>query len=119
MLYCAAQVSRIRWEVFIGSLHLRHTADNWPCPACAADRARVGCPRARGRLICREKFRAKVEAVGARFAPYHRAYDYDDSDYDAAFPGRAELKGLDQIKFDFTHVFMKQIGPQHHATPRR
>lgn len=60
-----------------------------------------------------KKFRSKVEAVGATFAPYQDAYDYDDSDYDAAFAGRRALKGLNQIKFDFIQLFMKQIGPQH------
>jgi len=60
-----------------------------------------------------KKFRSKVESVGATFAPYQDAYDYDDSDYDAAFAGRSAHKGLNQIKFDFTHLFMKQIGPQH------
>ncbi|HEX5506315.1 MAG TPA: glycosyltransferase, partial [Thermomicrobiales bacterium] len=33
-----------------------------------------------------QKFRAKVEAVGAAFEPMRAAYDYDDADYDAAFP---------------------------------
>lgn len=61
-----------------------------------------------------KKFRSKVEAAGATFAPYQDAYDYDDSDYDAAFAGRSAHKGLNQIKFDFIHLFMKQIGPQHH-----
>src|SRR5690349_4088526 len=61
-----------------------------------------------------QKFRTQVEATGARFAPYQEAYDYDDDDYDAAFPGRHQLQGLNQIKFDFINVFMKQIGPQHH-----
>jgi UDP:flavonoid glycosyltransferase YjiC (YdhE family) len=60
-----------------------------------------------------QKFRNKVEATGATFAPFQEAYDYDDSDYDAAFAGRSALKGLEQIKFDFIHLFMKQIGPQH------
>jgi UDP:flavonoid glycosyltransferase YjiC (YdhE family) len=60
-----------------------------------------------------QKFRRQVEATGARFAAYQEAYDFDDADYDAAFPGRGRLKGLDQIRFDFIHVFMKQIGPQH------
>jgi UDP:flavonoid glycosyltransferase YjiC (YdhE family) len=58
-------------------------------------------------------FRSRVEAVGARFAPYQQAYDYDDSNYDTAFPGRGKLKDLDQIKFDFINLFMKQISPQH------
>ncbi len=60
-----------------------------------------------------EKFRAKVEATGAEFVPYQQAYDYDDADYDAAFPGRSKLKGLGQIKFDFLHLFAKQIEGQH------
>lgn len=61
-----------------------------------------------------QKFRSQVEAAGARFAPYREAYDYDDDDFDAAFPGRGRLAGLSQIKFDFINVFMKQISPQHH-----
>lgn len=61
-----------------------------------------------------KKFQSRVEAMGATFAPYQEAYDYDDSDYDAAFAGRSSFKGLEQIKFDFIHLFMKQIGPQHH-----
>lgn len=60
-----------------------------------------------------KKFRDRVEAAGARFVPYTHAYDYDDSDYDAAFPGRGQLKGLGQIKFDFINLFVKQISPQH------
>jgi UDP:flavonoid glycosyltransferase YjiC (YdhE family) len=59
------------------------------------------------------RFRQQVLATGARFAPYQDAYDYDDRDYDRAFPGRNRLSGLDQIRFDFINLFMKQIGPQH------
>jgi UDP:flavonoid glycosyltransferase YjiC (YdhE family) len=64
------------------------------------------------------RFRQRIEATGAQFEPYQSAYDYDDRDYDAAFPGRSALKGLDQIRFDFIHLFMKQIGPQHHDLAR-
>ncbi|HET8629516.1 MAG TPA: nucleotide disphospho-sugar-binding domain-containing protein [Thermomicrobiales bacterium] len=53
-----------------------------------------------------QKFRARAEVVGAAFEPMRAAYDYDDADYDAAFPGRSRLKGLDQIKFDFQRVFI-------------
>jgi MGT family glycosyltransferase len=60
-----------------------------------------------------KKFRAQAEAAGAEFVPYDRAYDYDDDDYDAAFPGRSDLKGLDQIRFDFINLFAKQAEPQH------
>lgn len=59
------------------------------------------------RVYTGKKFRAKVEAVGARFAPMTYAYDYDDSDYDTAFPGRGALKGLKQITFDFKEVFVR------------
>jgi UDP:flavonoid glycosyltransferase YjiC (YdhE family) len=59
------------------------------------------------------KFRKQIEGTGARFAPYRHAYDYDDDDYDAAFQGRSQLKGLAQIKFDFINIFIKQFGPQH------
>ena len=43
---------------------------------------------------CGAKFKDRVEATGARFVPYSAAYDYDDADYDAAFPGRDKLSGL-------------------------
>jgi UDP:flavonoid glycosyltransferase YjiC (YdhE family) len=59
------------------------------------------------------KFRNQVETTGARFAAYRHAYDYDDDDYNAAFQGRSQLKGLAQIKFDFINIFMKQLSPQH------
>jgi UDP:flavonoid glycosyltransferase YjiC (YdhE family) len=64
------------------------------------------------------RFRERIEAAGVQFAPYQQAYDYDDRDYDAAFPGRSALKGIDQIRFDFINLFMKQIGPQHHDLMR-
>ncbi len=60
-----------------------------------------------------EKFRSKVEATGAVFEPYRAAYDYDDSDLNAAFPGRGALSGLNQTKFDLVNVFAKQLAPQH------
>jgi UDP:flavonoid glycosyltransferase YjiC (YdhE family) len=59
------------------------------------------------------RFRERIEAVGAQFAPYRTAYDYDDRDYNAAFPGRSALTGLNQIRFDFINLFMQQIEPQH------
>ena len=61
-----------------------------------------------------EKFRSRVEAAGADFVAYEQAYDYDDADYDAAFPGRSQLKGLDQLRFDFLNLFIKQIELQFH-----
>jgi MGT family glycosyltransferase len=60
------------------------------------------------------KFRSRVEGAGAEFVAYDKAYDYDDADYDAAFPGRSQLKGLDQLRYDFLNLFIKQIEPQYH-----
>ncbi|MGH3765052.1 MAG: glycosyltransferase [Pseudonocardiaceae bacterium] len=44
---------------------------------------------------------------------YEQAYDYDDRDYDAAFPGRSALTGLNQIRFDLLKLFIEQAGKQH------
>jgi UDP:flavonoid glycosyltransferase YjiC (YdhE family) len=59
------------------------------------------------------KFRAQAEAAGAHFVGYEQAYDYDDRDYDAAFPGRSALTGLNQIRFDMLKMFVEQAGKQH------
>ncbi|BCX04978.1 MAG: glycosyl transferase [Candidatus Roseilinea sp.] len=64
------------------------------------------------RVYTGQKFKAKVEAAGVTFQPMVKAYDYDDSDYDKAFPGRAALKGINQIKFDFTEVFVRRAPEQ-------
>jgi UDP:flavonoid glycosyltransferase YjiC (YdhE family) len=60
------------------------------------------------------KFRAQVDAAGAHFVEYGQAYDYDDRDYDAAFPGRSALAGLKQTRFDLLKLFIEQAGKQHH-----
>lgn len=60
------------------------------------------------------KFRSRAEAAGAEVVAYEKAYDYDDADYDAAFPGRSQLKGLDQLRYDFLNLFIKQIELQYH-----
>lgn len=70
------------------------------------------------RWYCGRKFERQIEATGARFIPYDVAYDYDDSDFDLAFPGRARLSGLQQIRFDFVNVFINQVGPQHRDIER-
>lgn len=59
------------------------------------------------------RFRAQVEDVGAHFAGYQQAYDYDDRNYDAAFPGRSALTGLTQIRFDLLKLFIEQAAKQH------
>jgi UDP:flavonoid glycosyltransferase YjiC (YdhE family) len=52
-----------------------------------------------------QKFRASVEATGARYVAMQAAYDYDDGDTDAAFPGRAGHAGLAGLKWDLKHLF--------------
>jgi UDP:flavonoid glycosyltransferase YjiC (YdhE family) len=47
------------------------------------------------------KFRSKAEQAGATFEPYVHALDYDDADYDSAFPQRKQLSGLRQVTYDF------------------
>jgi UDP:flavonoid glycosyltransferase YjiC (YdhE family) len=59
------------------------------------------------------RFRAQVDASGAHFVEYQHAYDYDDRDYDAAFPGRHALAGLNQIRFDLLNLVIAQAGKQH------
>jgi UDP:flavonoid glycosyltransferase YjiC (YdhE family) len=81
-------------------------------PALSIAKALVG----RGnevRWYAGERFRSRIEDVGAAFEPYQEAYDFDDRDYNAAFPGRRELAGLAQIRFDFRHLFIDSIAAQH------
>jgi UDP:flavonoid glycosyltransferase YjiC (YdhE family) len=59
------------------------------------------------------KFRSKAEQAGATFEPYVHALDYDDADYDAAFPQRKQLSGLRQVTYDFRKVFVEQVEGQH------
>jgi UDP:flavonoid glycosyltransferase YjiC (YdhE family) len=64
---------------------------------------------ARGHEVCwytGAKYRAKVEATGARFAARIHARDYDDARIESEFPGRANLRGIAQLKFDMKHVFI-------------
>jgi UDP:flavonoid glycosyltransferase YjiC (YdhE family) len=51
------------------------------------------------------KFRAAIEATGARYVPMQAGYDYDDSETDVAFAGRAGRSGLAGLKWDLKHLF--------------
>jgi UDP:flavonoid glycosyltransferase YjiC (YdhE family) len=59
------------------------------------------------------RFRAHAEAAGAHFSGYQQAYDFDDRNYDAAFPGRSALTGLNQIRFDICTMCIEQAAKQH------
>jgi MGT family glycosyltransferase len=52
------------------------------------------------------RFRAKVEATGARFVPVKAAPDVDGANLNAFYPERGRLRGLAQLKYDMKHIFM-------------
>lgn len=54
-------------------------------------------------------FKDKIESTGARFYPIKSTLDYGDSDYNHHFAGRSNFKGIDQLKFDYKHVFIDPI----------
>ena len=58
------------------------------------------------------KFRPQVEAAGAVWEGFVHARDYDDANFDAAFPGRSARRGLAQLLFDLRHVFVGQMEGQ-------
>jgi MGT family glycosyltransferase len=60
------------------------------------------------------KFRDKVERCGARFIGFTRATDYDDANFDAAFPGRSALRGIAQLKFDMMRIFIDNAPGEMH-----
>ncbi len=58
------------------------------------------------------RFQKRIEATGARWLPMRHAPDFDDRDFDAAFPDRNKYKGIDLLKYDLTHVFINPIPGQ-------
>jgi MGT family glycosyltransferase len=59
-----------------------------------------------------EPKRARVEATGASFLPFIDAWDLDFGRLDAAFPGRAEVKGVARFKYDMREIFIKMVPDQ-------
>ncbi len=64
------------------------------------------------RMITGSRFGDRVSSAGAEFIPLRGTADFDDSDLDAAFPGRAEAKGLAKVRFDVSHLFIDSMRPQ-------
>lgn len=56
-----------------------------------------------------KKFQNRIEATGANYLPMTAGFDFDDADMDAALPGRNQLKGLAQLKFDIKHGFADSV----------
>ncbi len=60
----------------------------------------------RVRFLTGARYQATVEATGATFLPLPAEADYDDTDMDAAFPGRVGLKGPAGIRYDLGTIFL-------------
>lgn len=58
------------------------------------------------------KYRAEVEAVGARFAGMRQARDFDDAELPAAFPELQGLRGFAQMKLGMELLFVDPIPNQ-------
>jgi MGT family glycosyltransferase len=77
-------------------------------PAAAVVRALTG----RGhevRWYTGRRFAEVAAESGARFCAMPEALDWDYNNLNAAFPGRAELKGLKQVQFDLTEIFVRPL----------
>ncbi|WP_382309899.1 glycosyltransferase [Herbiconiux sp. UC225_62] len=60
----------------------------------------------RVRFLTGARYRNAVEATGAAYLPLPAEADYDDTDMDAAFPGRVGLKGPAGIRYDMNTIFL-------------
>lgn len=69
----------------------------------------------RVRMLTGLLYETQVAATGVEFLPLPAECDFDDSDLDAAFPGRSATKGLDRFRFDIDRIFIDSIGPQRRA----
>lgn len=55
------------------------------------------------------RFAEVVVESGARFCAMPDALDWHDLDFNSVFPRRAELKGLKQVQFDLTEIFIRPL----------
>ncbi len=56
------------------------------------------------------RFAETVARSGAQFCAMPETLDWDYANLNAAFPGRAELKGVKQAQFDLTEIFVRPLG---------
>lgn len=66
----------------------------------------------RVRFLTGQRYREAVRAAGATFLPLPAEADYDDRDFDGAFPGRVGLTGPAAIRYDMIHIFLAPMGAQ-------
>lgn len=60
----------------------------------------------RVRFLTGSRYRSGVEATGGEYLALPRDIDYDDSDVDAAFPGRIGRTGIAGIRWDIENIFL-------------
>lgn len=70
----------------------------------------------RVRVLTGRNYRDRVRDAGAGFVPLPEEADYDDTDWEASFPGgRATKKGLAGIRESVLAVFLEPAPAQHRA----
>lgn len=65
------------------------------------------------RFYTGSRFRARVEAVGARLVPWERAPDFDENNLPATFPRLVGKKGMRQLFVNMTDCFIGTVPAQH------
>jgi UDP:flavonoid glycosyltransferase YjiC (YdhE family) len=58
------------------------------------------------RMLTGARFAQRVRQSGAGFRPLPADADFDDRDLNTSFPGRAQLTGLAQLRYDIGHMFL-------------
>jgi UDP:flavonoid glycosyltransferase YjiC (YdhE family) len=58
------------------------------------------------------RFRARVEATGARLVPWERPPDFDENDMSATFPRLVDKKGLQQLLINMVDAFIRTAPAQ-------
>lgn len=67
------------------------------------------------RFLTGERYRDAVTATGATHLALPAEADYDDSDMDAAFPGRVGKTGVAGIRWDIRNIFLAPAAAQYRA----
>ena len=67
-------------------------------------------------VLAGSRFHRQATATGAHVVDLSGGADFDDTDLNAAFPGRAQrAPGPEQLNFDIAHLFADTIPAQHEA----
>ncbi|MGI3785481.1 MAG: glycosyltransferase, partial [Janthinobacterium lividum] len=64
------------------------------------------------------KYAASAAGAGLDFLPLPREVDYDDADLEAWLPKRQHRTRIAAGRYDITGMFVRPLGPQHHALVR-